>query len=736
MVDPAKDAVMKQWDKQIIATPVPFADWGAEERILGKSYGIVPADITGWLEVVQLINEDFNSKAIRAHKDWNTDKTNNVNTRDIDGLRDYLDDEDLFQWLCASCIYHSIRWEVLIEIGRAVLNANGAGYKLTYTNLLKIARIDWVAKGSFPTNVRLALLKALTAENELIARKAMVRLLSESDDKIGPNDFSYEEKTIQQWTDSFVLYANDKVANASYETGARQFAALWANNQLADATLRTYLENENSQWNTPLQPADATIQPTDIKTWINSLTMIEPPEKSRVLLWTGAITLFLLLLCVLLHTNKPRIYHWGINEKAALVLHELPEFTTVDLTIKIDKCYSKFAGSNAAYTVSTSLGKIRYPLLPYPASDTDYSRIVRLEHVHTSLLTAPFTLSLQGTGGKIIQTPVYQQEAHNSFTLAVNGTDCSAPVVSGSDTTKWYPASLPSFLYNIWNISVNGRPVTFDLDKNLIYYSSGTGNNYSTYNIVEVRRSAKGVYKVLGQSKQGADAFFLANVTQASCDFSVCEGLRGKTLDSVRKISQNYCDYYKMTPWSKGNPSETTIFYPVNGEQLSESQLSKLKLIHNDQEVYITHYAGMFPKPVSIVEQVLKQQNIAYQSATYNQAEKDPFSRDYDVLIISKPTNTGQTLGVVFGGDVSFKLAAYEKENAAKLGVSNVTIYLKEQSYRCVALTNNKDEAQRILSIVRKRRKDAYIVNMNTWCPNSVHRNDYEECQANLKAAY
>jgi hypothetical protein len=51
-----------------------------------------------------------------------------------DATRVYLNDEDLFQWLCALAIYPTLHWEVVLSIGAAVLQQRNALHKLNIAN--------------------------------------------------------------------------------------------------------------------------------------------------------------------------------------------------------------------------------------------------------------------------------------------------------------------------------------------------------------------------------------------------------------------------------------------------------------------------------------------------------------------------------------------------------------------------------------------------------------------------
>lgn len=100
-------------------------------------------------------------------------------------------------------------------------------------------------------------------------------------------------------------------------------------------------------------------------------------------------------------------------------------------------------------------------------------------------------------------------------------------------------------------------------------------------------------------------------------------------------------------------------------------------------------------------------------------------------LIQKAQTSTGSvvTWGVVYGGDRTLDAAKYEVQTIApKLGLTNAAIYYRNNSFRSVATTTDRLQAEQLLKKAKERRKDSYIVNMSTWCPSAKERNGYFEC--------
>lgn len=94
-----------------------------------------------------------------------------------------------------------------------------------------------------------------------------------------------------------------------------------------------------------------------------------------------------------------------------------------------------------------------------------------------------------------------------------------------------------------------------------------------------------------------------------------------------------------------------------------------------------------------------------------------------------KALNESSAWAVVLGGDSTLKSAQDEVAVfKRKYNIPNAVIYLRDKSYRSIVITNNRTDAEKILSDAKKRRQDAYIVSMSTWCKNSVQREGYLEC--------
>jgi hypothetical protein len=240
------------WQQRILVTPVSYIDWGRNEKLLSTFFNVIPADVAGLLELIRAMDTD-NTDASVLYGKFNTYESKYIDFNTVKGLQEYLNDDELFQWLCAIAIHPKIYWEVILEMGKTIV-ANPA--KVNYENLLKLARIQWLHEGNFPTTTRLELLKVLTRENEIKARDAFLKMLDEM--PMIDDMFSYEEKQISKYANSFVLFASGiqkYTVDKNIQEGEERFLALYKNENISDNALKIYIEKketERGNWITPV----------------------------------------------------------------------------------------------------------------------------------------------------------------------------------------------------------------------------------------------------------------------------------------------------------------------------------------------------------------------------------------------------------------------------------------------------------------------------------------------------
>ncbi len=244
---------LMEWEFKGILTPVAYKDWGTRERLLRKSFILLPADPEGLIRLTQAITEKQLSydKYLSSIPHFYEPSSYDLTT--VNDLRAYLDNEILFQWLCAICVYPKLKWEMLIEMGKIICTRYSQPEQLNYSNLLKLVRIPWIKDGSFPEKTRLELLKLLKSENELAARTQVLEMLKFADIYFKDHYFFSEEKKIQQLTNQFILFANNNTKYAEFETAENEFKIRWQQNRIFDGPLKVYLDKPaGGQWQTPI----------------------------------------------------------------------------------------------------------------------------------------------------------------------------------------------------------------------------------------------------------------------------------------------------------------------------------------------------------------------------------------------------------------------------------------------------------------------------------------------------
>lgn len=262
--------LLHHWQHIAIITPVPFKDWQYKEKnILLPNIPLVPLDMQGLVLLAEMFAEQDSALNISARLNLNTGvfyNTGHIDFSNTAALRHYCDriswaivkEENntvniLFEWVAALAVYPVVRWEILLAVGKVILEKYGRGRLLNFTSLLFLVRISWMKDGKMPEALRLDLLKTIQRDNELLARETILQLLKEIPEEETPAGSSnFAEKEIQQVINEFSLYASDPVYYSSYRQSKYLFKKLWTNKQLNDGPAEEYLKNSSSQWETLL----------------------------------------------------------------------------------------------------------------------------------------------------------------------------------------------------------------------------------------------------------------------------------------------------------------------------------------------------------------------------------------------------------------------------------------------------------------------------------------------------
>ena len=259
------------------------------------------------------------------------------NTHRPGDIREYLNDEDLFQWLCAAAVYPTLRWEVFLAVGAAVLKERSALNKLNYISLLKLTRIGWLTGATIPSGIRLELLKNLGLPEELVTRKAILGLLKESDDLIVADTRPFDAKMLQVYTQSFILFAHDPRRNAALEPDARKFMSVWDRHRAADLATVLYLTNPDRRWETPVRSIGDPTQTIGANKFINELLALRVIHNPRIRAFFRKLAFSFFFILFLLFLFKDFIQPTALNKAIGLIDHDYPD-RPVTVIIPIDGC--------------------------------------------------------------------------------------------------------------------------------------------------------------------------------------------------------------------------------------------------------------------------------------------------------------------------------------------------------------------------------------------------------------
>ncbi|MDP5171058.1 MAG: carboxypeptidase-like regulatory domain-containing protein, partial [Bacteroidia bacterium] len=167
------------WERRLILTTRPASDWGWQEALLHEHFLLYPVNSQGILDGVEALDriEEYTagdvSLAFREAKRQYPEVSVQYEQLDtLEGLQSWLqDDPDLYRWLCGLAVTANPDWSLTVAIGRAL------GIDVTHDRLLRLSRIPWLASNQPHNGLRIDLLRALGAEDTVIARQTMIEEL-------------------------------------------------------------------------------------------------------------------------------------------------------------------------------------------------------------------------------------------------------------------------------------------------------------------------------------------------------------------------------------------------------------------------------------------------------------------------------------------------------------------------------------------------------------------------------
>lgn len=182
------DGEFAAWRERILLTPVDPREWGRREEMISEAgFALLPATAAGLVALVEWIANGQAQLVVRGFRTrlprllgslaWiDSEAPASIDSVDelIEALRSYLGD-DAFRWLAASAVFPLLRWELVVELGRTLLEGDSAP---TAAQLQRLTRLPWLRRGSIPDWLRLRLLNELSVEEQREARKAAEELLA------------------------------------------------------------------------------------------------------------------------------------------------------------------------------------------------------------------------------------------------------------------------------------------------------------------------------------------------------------------------------------------------------------------------------------------------------------------------------------------------------------------------------------------------------------------------------
>ncbi|MBN8852842.1 MAG: hypothetical protein BGO55_03705 [Sphingobacteriales bacterium 50-39] len=415
------EAELAQWDNKVMLTPVSSSDWEDHEYILSENIRMVSADMENCIHLAKYLSQEVEDGGAQlpVHQDGYESKY--LHLEDMDVLREYLGDDDLFQWVCAIAVYPTIKWEVILSVGAAVLTASNALHKLNYTNLLKIVRIGWLNGKTIPQDIRVRLLGGLYIHSEIVARGKLLELLKESDELISADSDAYKEMLLLSYMQSFVLYASDTRKNKQHEQDAKKFLAIWDKQAVPDLATVIYLKNQDKDWDTPVRSLDNAAKSVGPNKFLNELLamrVISDP-KIRSYFRNAGVSSFAVL--CLLFLFKDIIQGWGINRTLGLIDRDYVSNRVV-VHIPITDCLKKRVSDGKLTVALNNYDNNRY-IQTIPVTDKSSLRVVFDDITMSG--KDPEKETFQLILNNSLTVPCTYKEFYPQYDLLLQGVDCS-----------------------------------------------------------------------------------------------------------------------------------------------------------------------------------------------------------------------------------------------------------------------------------------------------------------------
>ncbi len=356
-----------KWHSKSIITPFPLADWSyAEKQLQSNHFQVVPMEISAIGLLSKSIGEESNIKSA-ALESQVKDRYSvlKYEFKTANDIKTYLDNDWLFQLVCALSIYPRLDLNITLSLFAAILKNNpDAGIAPEFDTLLKISRVPWLHNGQLTASMRLELLDSIKPETEIIARETILGLLKEIDPSLDKSSTASKELRLQMKINSFFLYAHDQQKYKEHANGIKDFLGEWKN--LKEWSLKQRSQNA-------LMPIDSKGKRLSVEEFILQEEQFE--KRNVTFLRVVLLTLPAALLYILLSVFKPGFVFPGTYEKVS--------FTAI---IKKDLACQKQIGQviittlERFDTITINSNNSAYYI---PVDNVDYYRSVNLSVLFT-----------------------------------------------------------------------------------------------------------------------------------------------------------------------------------------------------------------------------------------------------------------------------------------------------------------------------------------------------------------
>jgi len=461
---------LNRWQSKAIITPVPVTDWSVKEKVLQDYFVLLPADLPSLQKLIPALREKvkLNKHLLEIVLPFQPTITN-TDFRDITVIQNYLgNSEALFQWLCAICIYPRLKWEVLIEIGKTILDKYGQPENLNYTSLLCLSRITWMQQGVFPQATRLELLKQLTVENEIAAREKLLHMLNYSTVIYGASGlFFEEEKKRQVLTNQFILHASNRELYSQYAGSREAFKTLWKTDSILDMPVKKYLDKKDSDsWQTPVKNGKDSV---GLSTYFN-LHEIAAGKPRRMKQLVAAASL------LLIGTWAYIGYGGGAEKIAPLITLMRPQVNSViPVSMKVLKNFRNCSDSLKNYFDQLSgyleINNKRFPLLYNQKNHT-----VSFEIPYQNYLTGTGQLQLSWDINKSVTGKLNFVKKHIPDTVTIGCLDAGKivkqPLYVRYNDTAGYRNLENDLAKALFRYVISAEQVDFSDSSRIVYYET------------------------------------------------------------------------------------------------------------------------------------------------------------------------------------------------------------------------------------------------------------------------